>query len=184
MNYAGNTIKVYDTIQAKAGSNQVMQAISGVFGFPVNLIVDGGVVFTHYAPMLNEIRRIYGRSSISKEVIVPILKGCTAEILTDLAVDKVIGSIPLIGIGANIMCAKTLTWRLGLVFAMVSARGEELTADSISKATKAVRVMFPQKNMFRFATPSIVIVDKLINSVEDISVEDFDDKLSRILDSL
>ena len=65
MSYSETTIKVYDTIQKKAGSNQLMQAISGFLGFPFNLIVDGGVVFTHYAPMLNEIRRIYGRSNIS-----------------------------------------------------------------------------------------------------------------------
>lgn len=184
MSYSDTTIKVYDIIQKKAGSNQLMQAISGFLGFPFNLIVDAGVIFTHYAPMLNEIRKTYGRTLISAEVVGPILKGCTAEILTDLAVDKVIGSIPVLGLAPNIMCAKTLTWRLGLVFAMASARGEDLSAESISNATKAVRKLFPQKNMFKFATPSIEIVNKLLNSVEDISLEDFDAKVNRILDAL
>ena len=179
-----NTARVYDLINSKASSNQLMQGISGALGFPFTLIADAGVIFTHYGPMLNEIRKIYGRGSISYEVIRPILNGCTSEILADIIVDKVIGQLPLIGIGANIMCAKTMTWRLGLVFAMISARGEDISADSVKNATKMIRQMFPQKSMFSFKTPTITIVEQLLEKVSDISMEDFDSKVSKALTAM
>lgn len=176
--------KVYELIQSKATSNQAMQGISGLFGFPFTLIADAGVIFTHYGPMLNDIRAIYGRSGISSEVIGPIISGCKSEILADIVLDKVVGQIPVIGIGANIMCAKTMTWRLGLLFAMLSSRGEEISVASTTNAMRLIREMFPQSNMFKFKTPSITIVEKLLDSVEDESIESFDSKVERILDAL
>ncbi len=178
------TAKIYDLINSKAGSNQLMQGISGALGFPFTLIADAGVIFTHYGPMLNEIRNIYGRSNISSEVIGPIINGCTSEILADIVFDKVIGQIPLIGIGANIMCAKTMTWRLGLVFAMISARGEEISAESVRKSTKMIRQLFPQKSMFSFKALTITTVDKLLNAMSDLSMEDFDTKVEKVLATL
>lgn len=184
MEISVKTAKVYDLIQSKANSNQLMQGISGALGFPFTLVVDAGVIFTHYGPMLNDIRKIFGRDSISGEVVTPVLKGCTSEILADLVFDKVIGQIPLIGIGANIMCAKTMTWRLGLIFAMLSARGEEISVDSVRNTTKAIRQMFPQRNMFSFKAPSIATVNALLNAFTDISIENFDSKVDQILASL
>ncbi len=178
------TSQVYDLISSKASSNQLMQGISGALGFPFTLIADAGVIFTHYGPMLNEIRDIYGRGSISYEVVGPILNGCTSEILADIVMDKVIGQIPLIGIGANIMCAKTMTWRLGLVFAMISARGEEISADSVKNATKMIRQLFPQKSMFSFKAPTISTVEQLLDKVSDIPMEDFDAKVAKIMAAL
>ena len=176
--------QVYDLINSKASSNQVMQGISGALGFPFTLIADAGVIFTHYGPMLNTIRYIYGRDNISSEVISPILSGCTSEIFADIVVDKVIGQIPLIGIGANIMCAKTMTWRLGLVFAMLSARGEEISTNSVRNATRMIRQLFPQKNMFSFKSPTISTVEMLLDTMSDTSLEDFDTKVEKILMAL
>lgn len=178
------TARVYDLINSKAGSNQLMQGISGAFGFPFTLIADAGVIFTHYGPMLNEIRAIYGREPVGSDVIVPVLNGCTSEILADIVFDKVIGQIPVIGIGANIMCAKTMTWRLGLLFAVISARGEEISSESVRKSTKMIRQLFPQKSMFTFKTPTISTVEKLLDSMADITIEDFDAKVERILTAL
>lgn len=176
--------RVYDLIQAKSTSNEAMQGISGALGFPFTLIADAGVVFTHYGPMLNEIRAIYGRSKVSSEIVGPILSGCKSEILADILLDKVIGQIPLIGIGANIMCAKTMTWRLGLLFAMLSSRGEEISAASAARTTRLIREVFPQGNMFKFKTPSLTVVEKLLDSVADEPIEVFDDKVMRILEAL
>ena len=50
--------RVYEVIERKAGSNTAMQGLTGLLGFPFTTIVDVGVIFTHYGPMLNEIRRI------------------------------------------------------------------------------------------------------------------------------
>lgn len=181
---ASKTTMVYDLIQSKASGNELMQGISGVFGFPYTLIVDAGVIFTHYGPMLNEIRSIYGRSNVSSDVVGPLINGCKSEILADIILDKVVGQIPLIGIAANVMCAKTMTWRLGLLFAMLSSRGEEISDASASCAMRLIREMFPQGNMFKFKTPSIFVVEKLLECVENVSVETFDSKVERIFEAL
>lgn len=180
----GKGKKVYDLIQSKASSNELMQGISGALGFPYTLIVDAGVIFTHYGPMLNEIRSIYGRGSVSSETVGPLINSCKSEILADIILDKVIGQIPIIGIAANVMCARTMTWRLGLLFAMLSSRGEDISEASAVRAMRLIREVFPQGNMFSFKMPSISIVEKLLDSVEDMSVEAFDDKVERILDTL
>ena len=179
-----NSTKVYELIESKTGSNMLMQAISGVAGFPYTLLADAGVIFTHYGPMLNDIRKIYGLTEVDSKALVPIIKGCRTEILSDLLLDKVIGQIPLIGIASNIICAKAMTWRLGLMFAMVSAKGEEFTAENVKKSCELIRTLFPQKNSIKFQKPSPVIVEKLLNSFSDCSAEIFNDKIEFILDSL
>lgn len=127
------TAKVYELIDKKAGSNEAMQGISGVFGFPFTLMTDAAVIFTHYGPMVNEIRAMYGRSSVSKDALLPVMKGASSEILSDLVFDKVIGQIPLVGILSNIMCAKAMTGKIGLLFAVLAATGKEATHEIVRK---------------------------------------------------
>lgn len=179
-----NSQLVYDLIQKKATSNEFLQGVSGFFGFPVTLVVDAGVVFTHYGPMLDEIRSIYGRKPVSYEVIQPILEACKSEIVADIIVDKIMGNIPVIGIAANIMCAKTMTWRMGLLFAMLSSSGEDISVVTTKNTIKAIRKLFPQRNMFSFTTPSICTVEKLLTKFLDCPVDEFDSKVNRILDAI
>ena len=150
--------------------------------FPFTLIVHAGVIFTHYASMLNEIRRIYGRDCLSSEVIVPIIDGCKPEILADIIVDRLIGKTPVIGIRANVICAaKTITWRLGLLFAMLSARGDEVSSASVTDCIRLIRKLFPQTSMFKFKTPSIDVVEKLLEGVTDTEDAEFHAKVTRAL---
>lgn len=176
--------QVYDLIQGKTTSNEFLQGLSGLFGFPFTLMADAGVIFTHYGPMINKIRSIYGRHPISAQEILPIVGECKSEILADILLDKIVGSIPVLGIAANIMCAKTMTWRIGLLFGMLAARGEDVTSIDARNAMMAIRGLFPQKSMITFATPSINTVDKLLSKVENCSAIDFNNKVDRILDSL
>lgn len=176
--------QVYNLIQSKATSNQFVQGLSGLAGFPFTLLADAGVIFTHYGPMLNEIRSIYDRSPVSAEVVTPILNGCKSEILSDLLFDKILGNIPVVGLPFNIMCAKSMTWRLGLLFGMLAARGEEVSAESAGKAMRAVRDLFPQRSMLRFQKPSLEVAERLLTKMEDCTMEVFDEKVNRILDSL
>lgn len=178
------TRMVYELIQEKTTSNEIMQGLSSVLGFPFTLVVDAGVIFTHYGPLMNDIRKIYGRSLLSSEVVGPILNTCKSEVLSDLIVDKVIGQIPMIGIAANVMCAKTMTWRLGLLFAMLSSRGEDITEANVANCIRLIRELFPQSNMLKFKTPSLTVVEKLLDTVENNTVEEFDSKITRILDAL
>ena len=67
MNRADNVLakKAYEIINEKAGSNIVIQGLSGIMGFPFTLLADGAVIFTHYGAVLNEIRSLYGRTPVS-----------------------------------------------------------------------------------------------------------------------
>ncbi len=176
--------KVYDIINSKAGSNTTMQGISGLMGFPFTAIMDIAVFFSHYGPMLNEIRAVYGRTPIDKEDLGHIIKGCKQELLADMVLDKFIGNIPILGLPANMICAKSMTWRLGLLFGMLSARGEKINQDSVLLAVRLIRTLFPQTDSLLFKKPSAVTVEKLLSGVAETSVETFDAKVSRVLDEM
>lgn len=179
-----NEAKVYDIINRKARSNIFMQGLTGLFGFPFTLFADTAVFFTHYGPMLNEIRAVYGRAPMSSECLIPIIKGCKDEVISDIIVDKVIGNIPFVGLPANMIAAKAMTWRLGILFGMLAARGEEINQQNVENAIVLIRNVFPQKDSYYFRKPSVENVEKLIRSVGGDTFDTFDDKVSRILDAV
>ena len=139
--------QAYDIIRTSADSNIMMQGISGIFGFPWNLAADGASVFTHYIPMLSKIRTLYSRSQLTDNTLKPLITGIMSEILFDLLIDKGLGSIPIIGVYFNIICAKAMTWRLGILFSMLSARGEVIDRDGIAGAVKVIRLMLDRKSV-------------------------------------
>lgn len=177
-------VKVYDIIEKKAGSNIAMQRLSSILGFPFTALTDIGVFFTHYGPMLNEIRAVYGRQPLNKDSLLPILKGCKSELLADMVLDKSIDNIPHIGIPANMVCAKAMTWRLGILFGMLTSRGESINADNVVHAVTLIRTMLPQKDSIMFRKPTVSLVEKLLNIVAGDSIESFDEKMERILDAM
>lgn len=178
------TVRIYDTIEKKAGSNEAMQGLSGALGFPFTLMADAAAIFTHYGPMVNEIRRLYGREPINADKLIPVVKGANSEILADIVFDKFIGQIPIVGIASNIMCAKAMTWRIGILFAMLTARGEEITSESVRKTCILIRNAFPQKNTFAFKKPSVTTVEKLLNAVEGDDVAEYEAKIDKLIDGL
>ena len=103
------TAKVYDIIDGKAGSNIAMQGLSGLMGFPFTAVMDITVFFTHYGPMLNDIRAVYSRPPIGKDELRHIVKGCRQDLLADMVLDKLIGNIPILGLPANMICARAMT---------------------------------------------------------------------------
>lgn len=181
---AREEIRIYDIIEKKAGSNTAVQGISGLLGFPFTTVTDVAVFFTHYGPMLNEIRAVYGRSSVSADAFLPIFKGCKQELLADMLLDKVVGNVPIFGLPANMICAKAMTWRLGILFGMLAARGEEINQSNVETAVHLIRELFPQRESILFKKPAAATVEKLLNAVEGDTVENFDAKLNRILDAM
>ncbi|MCI6996194.1 MAG: hypothetical protein MR936_05200 [Eubacterium sp.] len=179
-----NEARVYDIINRKAGSNIFMQGLTGWMGFPFTLFADAAVFFTHYGPMLNDICAVYGRKPVSSEYITPIIKGCKDEVISDIIIDKVIGNIPIIGLPANMIAAKAMTWRLGILFGMLAARGEEINQQNVENAIVLIRNIFPQRDSYFYRKPSVENVEKLIRSVEGDTFDTFDLKVSRILDAV
>ena len=173
----------YNVIEMKANSNLFIQGLSGLFGFPFTLIADGATIFTHYGDMLNKVREIYLRSSVDESLVVGIVSGMSSEILFDIVADKVLGNVPIIGMYFNAICAKTMTWRLGIVFTMLSARGEEINPSTVKNATKLIRQVFPQDDAFSFKQPSYETFEKLVLSVEGNTQEEFENKIKKALDA-
>ena len=175
--------KSYELINEKASSNIVIQGLSGVLGFPFTIMADGVVIFTHYGAMLNEIRSLYERTPVSEEVVSSIVKGISSELLFDIVADKILGQVPLIGIYFNAICAKTMTWRLGILFTMLSARGEAIDDSTVKDTTKLIRLVFPQTDTFKFKQPTFQTFTKLITSVTENSMEQFNNKISKALEA-
>lgn len=174
--------KAYELINAKASSNIAIQGLSGILGFPFTLLADGAVVFTHYGTMLNEIRNLYGRTPVNEAVVSTIVKGISSELLFDIVADKFLGNVPLIGIYFNAICAKTMTWRLGILFTMLSARGEAIDDYTVQDTTKLIRMVFPQTDAFKFQQPTYPTFEKLVTSITGNSMEQFNQKICKALD--
>ncbi len=154
---------VYKLIEEKANSNTLVQGLTGLVGFPLTLIADGAVVFTHYGAMLNEIRALKGYGPVTADVIKPIVTSISGEILFDLVADKVLGQIPLIGVYFNVICAKTMTWRLGILFAMLAKRGEGLSGDDMTMLARRIRMRFPQSDAITFKQPDYGVFETLMS---------------------
>ena len=133
--------------------------------------------------MLNEIRELYGRTPVSEAVVSSIVKGISSELLFDVVADKVLGQVPLLGIYFNAICAKTMTWRLGILFTMLSARGEAIDDSTVQDTTKMIRLVFPQADAFSFKQPTYQTFVKLITSVAGNSMEQFNNKVQKALEA-
>lgn len=175
--------KSYEIINAKASSNIAIQGISGLLGFPFTLLADGAVIFTHYGAMLNEIRSLYGRTPVSESVVTTIMKGMSNELIFDIVADKILGNVPLIGVYFNAICAKTMTWRLGILFTMLSARGEAIDEYTVQDTTKLIRMVFPQTDAFKFQQPAYPAFEKLVTSVTGNSMAQFNQKITKALEA-
>lgn len=173
--------KSYEIINSKASSNIAIQGISGLLGFPFTLLADGAVIFTHYGTMLNEIRSLYGRMPVNESVVTTIIKGISSELIFDIVADKFLGNVPLVGIYFNAICAKTMTWRLGILFTMLSARGEAIDEYAVQDTTKLIRMVFPQTDAFKFQQPTYPDFEKLVTSVAGNSMEQFNQKITKAL---
>ena len=180
---AENTLarKAYNIIDQTAGSNVVIQGLSGLMGFPFTLIADGATIFTHYGEMLNKLRDLYGRTPVSESVVTDLVSGMSNEILFDIVADKILGNVPLLGVYFNAICAKTMTWRLGILFTMLSARGEIIEKNTVADTMKLIRLVFPQSDAFRFQQPTYVEFEKMVVSVTENTMDKFNQKITKAL---
>lgn len=159
-------LKAYDLINDYANSNVGLQGISGLVGFPLTIAVDGAVIFTHYAPMINKIRQLYELEPFSKEYLTDILKNISKDIVFDLLVDKVVGQVPIIGVYFNAISAKSFTWRLGILFSILSSSAEK-DMEYIKKTVELIRNIFPQKDVFKFTKPDYQSFKKIMMSIDN-----------------
>ena len=176
--------QAYQMIRSKSEDNTTAQALSGIFGWPITIAADIAVIPLIYVPMWDRIRDIYGRRNINQDVATKIIGGIVSEIFVDIAFDKFMGNIPLLGIYFNAICAKTMTWRLGTLFAMLSARGEEVESLRIKESMALIRKVFPQGDMFKFKTPDKDAFYKLVSGMSDIPAEDYNRKVVALLEHI
>ena len=96
-----------------------------------------------------------GRTPVSESVVTTIVKGISSELIFDVVADKVLGNVPLIGVYFNAICAKTMTWRLGILFTMLSARGEAIDDATVQDTTKLYSYGFPADRRFQISAADI-----------------------------
>ena len=65
---------------------------------------------------------------------------------------------------------------------MLSARGERIDEYAVQDTTKLIRMVFPQTDAFKFQQPTYPTFEKLVVSVADNSMEQFNQKISKALD--
>ena len=94
--------------------------------------------------------------------------------------DKALGQLPVVGVYFNAISAKTMTWRLGILFIMLSTRGEEFGDKNIEETAKMIRLVFPQKDAFSFKQPDYKTFEKLVLSITGNSMEEFEDKVKKL----
>lgn len=180
----GNAELTYNMIRSKAEDNTVAQSLSGIFGWPITIATDIAVIPLIYVPLWDRIRELYGRTNIGKDTASKIISGIVGEIFVDIALDKILGNVPLIGIYFNAICAKTMTWRLGTLFAMLAARGDEIDESVVKQSMALIRKVFPQTDMFRFTTPDKATYIRLIEGMSDIPQEDYQRKVVKLLEHI
>jgi uncharacterized protein (DUF697 family) len=173
----------YRVIKSKSDDNTVVQSLSGIFGWPITITADVAVIPFIYIPLWNRIRALYNRTEVDKDTAGKILNGVLSEIFVDIAFDKIMGNVPLIGIYFNAICAKTMTWRLGTLFTMLATRGEEIDEKNVRESMILIRKVFPQSDMFKFVTPDKVAFLKLVSSVTDLSQDGYKKKVIAMLET-
>ena len=174
----------YEIIRKTANKNTVIQAASGFFGFIATIGVDIAVIPTIYGPLLDDLRALYGHPETPNGTVKTLVPQILPEILNDLAFDKFIGGIPIVGMYFNAICAKAFTWRLGTLFAFLSSRGPDIPKESLREAMILIRECFPQKDMFRFKTPDQQTFIRLVSSVSGVTEQMFRSKVHSALDAL
>ncbi len=174
--------QAYQIIKQKAEDNTIAQSLSGVLGWPFTIAADIAVIPLIYVPLWDKLRELYERSNISQEVASKVIGGILPEIFVDIALDKFMGNVPLIGIYFNAICAKTMTWRLGTLFSMLAARGNEIDESTVKESMILIRKTFPQNDMFKFSTPDRKRFIELADSFNDLSPEQYKEKVAGLLE--
>ena len=170
----------YNVINDYANSNIGLQGLSGFVGFPATIAIDGAIIFTHYAPMVNKIRQIYGMEPFSREYIISVIKSISSDVLMDLMLDKTMGQIPIVGVYFNAICAKAFTWRLGILFSILSCTNEK-DEIYIKKYSEFIRNVFTQKDVIRFRKPSYETFKKIISSTSNGDLDVFRDRVNEAM---
>lgn len=148
--------RVYERTRSLANGNAWVQGLSGVIGFGANLVVDVAAI-PYYAELWNDIRKIYGRGEITLGAATAFIKPNLGFLVQDLFWDKLMGSIPIVGIPFNAAFAKALTWRLGAWFGLLSAlKGDDGKDRTIVRSSmQLTREIFPSTgSVFSFETPN------------------------------
>jgi len=171
----------YKLIEEKSINNTFIQGAGGLLGTVMTLSADI-YAFKIYSNLWDEIRELYGHEPFKAEEISSIIPKLGEEIISDIALDKVLGYIPIIGVFTNSICAKAMTWRLGILFAFLSSRGSDLPEDEeVIKAVCLIREIYPHKDMLTFSTPDKASVLHILSGVENNTAKAFKDKIDEAL---
>jgi hypothetical protein len=174
--------KSYGVIEDKAFGNMLVQGVSGLFGGVIPLLVDAATLYTHYYKMIEAIAGNFERKRLASSIdLGELLKKIAPQIVGDLIVDKGLGLIPIWGAIPNVICAKAMTWRIGILFSMFASRGETVDADCIDETMSLIKKQFPQSGRLRFNQPDKATFAKLVRSVCEKTPAEYKSEVKRML---
>lgn len=173
-------IQCYELIDDGASINSLAQGASGFFGFLTATAMDIAAIGL-YVRLWNSIREIYGLPEVDFDDGVSVIKNIVGELISDLVLDKFMGNIPIAGIYFNAICAKQLTWRLGMLFTMLSENGSHVDDIDCKNMVRVIRQLFPQSDMFTFKTPEKQKFLQLVNGTTGLSAKELNEKIDAAL---
>lgn len=183
--------EVYRVTQSAAGTNSLVQAVSGTFGMGWNLAADVAVI-PLYVSMWNDIRGIYGQGKIGMDEAIAFIKLNLPYLAADLLMDKALGTIPVVGIPINYTYAKALTWRLGAFFGLMAALDSSHEDVTIARAcAEVIEKLFPMKSLniwdtitFQYKAPDRELFIKLLSRFYRLSPAEAQQRFEQALDIL
>ena len=177
-------LEAYNIIDSTAKSNATVEALGSFFGLGTNLLIDAATIGTHYIPMLNKIRALFGKAPWTMQSFGPVLKVIANDLMFDFVFDKLLGSIPIAGTYFNYICAKSMIFRVGMLCAMTSCLNEDITdIETFRNTSILIREIFPQKSAFKFASPDYGKFEQLMLSIINNSVKSYEEKVERAMEA-
>lgn len=170
----------YKLIDERADRNSIIQGASGFFGVGTALVVDA-ISIPIYGQMWNDIRAIYGQPPVNTEEVKSVIKSIIPEMIADVAVDKLLGNIPIIGSYFNAACGKHMTWRLGTLFSVMASRGEDINHLKYKETMVLIRHLFPITDAAVFSSPNYDDFINIVSSVAGNSINELNLKVERAL---
>lgn len=110
--------------------------------------------------------------------------GISNELVFNIVADKFLSNVLLVGINFNAIFAKTMIWRLGILFSMLSARRGAIDDYIVKDTTKLICLVFSQTDALKFQQPTYPTFEKLISFVMGNSIDQFNDKIAKALEAV
>lgn len=127
-----------------------------------------------YSPMINEIRKLYGRKALDEEIIIDSIQEVIKEIINDIR------SKTDMGVYFHYIASRVITSRIGILFTMLASHGEKSEFRQIKETMILIKSLFPNESSTKFDKPNYKIFEKIVISVESNTISTYSSKIKML----